>query len=110
VRSRGEKQKGFSRQEGLYFTPPCVKLHLDGKQVLPDPTGIVEDAKMHVRFDRTGPIALEAGLHAIRLEMDLRNVGTGLWQAPSVRLYWESEHFLREVIGAGALVTMKQEP
>ena len=107
VRGRGEKVKTFDKHEGLYFTTPCTTLSVDGRTVLPNPSDVVEDAKMHVRIDRGGPLRLEPGLHEIILTFELKGAGAGPWQGPSVRLYWESDRFLREVVPVRHLISLK---
>ena len=104
VRSRGAKKSTFDRHEMLYFTDPCAKLWIDGSPALTNPSDVVEDAKMHMRIDWSKPLRLKPGLHKILLELDVISAGTGLWQSPSVRLYWRSEHFLRAVVPADHLV------
>ena len=104
VRSRGAKKSSFDQYEMLYFTDPCARLWIDGSPVLTDPSSTVEDAKMHMRIDSSMPISLKPGLHEILLELDVSSAGTGLWQSPSVRLYWSSEHFLRALVPAEHLV------
>ena len=104
VRSRGEKGKAFDKYGSLYFTSPCAKLYIDGSLALPNPSVVVEDAKMHVRIDCSEPIKLEPGLRTILLELDVKSAGTGPWQSSSVRLYWSSEHFLRQLVPAKHLI------
>jgi len=108
VRSRGEKRKAFDKYRSLYFTSPCAKLYLDGSPALSNPFGVIEDAKMHVRIDCSEPIKLKPGLHTILLELDVKSAGTGPWQSPSVRLYWSSEHFLRQLVPADYLLHMEE--
>ena len=105
VRSRAEKRSTFDRHEMLYFISPCAKLQIDGSPVLTEPSNVVEDAKMHMRVDWSAPIELTPGLHTIQLEVDVNSTGSGLWQSPSVRLYWSSEHFLREVVPSEHLIS-----
>ena len=64
---------------------------------------------MHVRIDRGEPLRLEPGLHEVCLTFDLKGAGTGPWQGPSVRLYWESDHFLCEVVPARHLISLKEK-
>ena len=104
VRSRGAKKNAFDQYGILYFTDPCARLWIDDSPVLSDPSDVVEDAKMHMRIDWSKPIRLKVGLHKILLELDIESAGTGLWQSPSVRLYWSSEHFLRSMVTADHLV------
>jgi hypothetical protein len=105
VRSRGEKRSAFDQYGILYFTPPCAKLHIDGAPLLPNPSCAVEDAKMHMRIDSSQPIALKPGLHTVLLELEVKSVGTGPWQGPSVRLYWSSEEFLRQLVPVDHLIS-----
>jgi len=104
VRSRGAKKSTFDGYEMLYFTDPCAKLWIDGSPALTDPSDVAEDAKMHMRIDWSKSIRLKPGLHKILLELDVESASTGLWQSPSVRLYWSSKHFLRVVVPADHLV------
>ena len=103
VRSRGAKKSTFDPHDMLYFTDPCAKLWMDGSPAL-NSSNVAEDAKMHMRLDWSKPIGLKPGLHEIRLELDVESAGAGMWQGPSVRLYWSSEHFLRAVVPADHLV------
>lgn len=107
VRNRGAKKSTFDQYEMLYFTDPCAKLWIDDGPALTNPSNVAEDAKMHMRIDWSKPIRLKPGLHKILLELDVKSAGTGLWQGPSVRLYWSSEHFLRAVVPADHLTYMQ---
>ena len=104
VRNRGEQRKTFDKHGTLYFTSPCAKLSIDGNSLLANPSAIIEDAKMHMRIDCSKPISLQPGLHTILLELDVKNAGTGPWESPSIRLYWSSEHFRRQLVPAAHLV------
>lgn len=94
---------------GLYLSNSSVKLMVDGNIVLPHPSDAVQDPTGGVRLDFSEPIRLDEGLHKIHLEFEYRSKRTGrpLWcPQPCVRLYWSSDHFLRELVPAHHLVTM----
>jgi len=62
-----------------------------------------------MRIDCSKPISLQPGLHTILLELDVKNAGTGPWESPSIRLYWSSEHFLRQLVPAENLIQQQIE-
>jgi hypothetical protein len=99
---------------GLHFVKPRAALSIDGKTIIPDASNkdVMEDPSSG-RLDFSQPVPLEAGLHAIQLEFDIdsyddiaraSNAGIVGGQ-PCIRLYWSSEHFLRQVIPADRLVS-----
>jgi tetratricopeptide (TPR) repeat protein len=97
---------------GLYFSSPCAKLIVDGNTVLPNElSDVMEDPAGGLRLDFSKPMRLESGLHPIHLEFEIRShvdqkKDTGIvGGTPSVRLYWSSEHFLRELAPAENLIT-----
>jgi hypothetical protein len=69
-----------------------------------------------VRLDFTSPIQLESGLHEIRLEFNIRSYddaasasSSSIWGGtPCLRLYWSSDHFLRELVSADHLVHLRK--
>lgn len=68
-----------------------------------DPTG-------SVRMDFTNPIRLNQGLHKIDLEFEWRGGRTpGWWHGgqPVIRLYWSSQHFLRQLIATDHLICLE---
>ena len=92
---------------GLYLSEPAVKLMIDGKVVLPYPSDAVQDPAGGVRLDFSEPIQLDEGIHKLHLEFEYRSERTGFWvPQPCVRLYWSSEHFLRELVPLEHLITM----
>ena len=94
---------------GLYLSGPAATLLIDGKQILPHQTDTVQDPCGGIRLDFSDPVRLEKGLHKIQLLFDYRSKRTGfLNPQPCVRLYWSSEHFLREVVPGKHLVTTAQ--
>jgi len=112
VHSRGKKGKTNDPSKGL-FTTPCAKLFVDGKAILSNPKGVVEDTYPYMRIDYSEAIELEAGLHEVLLESEVESAdpkfGMGPHnkdRKPCVRLYWSSEHFLRELVPADHLMTM----
>ena len=114
VRSCGEKRTGANMVKppgrigfpGLYLSSACVKMSLDGKELLPRPTDTVQDPNAGTRLDFSNSIRLAPGLHKVELQFDYRSTPTHFWTAqPSVRLYWSSDHFLRELVPAENLVT-----
>ena len=112
LRNRGKKGKANDPSEGL-FTTPCAKLLIDGQAVLSNPRGVVEDTYPYMRIDYSDAIELEAGLHEILLEFEVESAdpkfGMGPHnkdRTPCVRLYWSSEHFLRQLVPAEHLIHM----
>jgi hypothetical protein len=99
---------------GLFFSSPRAKLLLDGKAILP---GGADDAMLDpaggIRVDFGPPLKLEKGLHEILVEFEIRSYDdlaaaskAGLLGGqPCIRLYWSSEHFLRQLIGTDRLIT-----
>ena len=108
LRARGEKRKTFDKYGSLYFTSQCAKLYIDGNDVFSESSIVIEDPKMHVRIDCSKPIKLEPGLHMILIEFDVKSAGSGPWQSPSLRLYWSSEHFLRQPVPAEYLIHLDE--
>jgi len=120
VRNRGEGIGSGKRVHtpgrmgfpGLYFSEPCVKLMIDGKVVVSDASDVMEDPAGGVRIDFSQPVQLDEGLHEIQLEFDIRSyddLASASHQGivggqPCVRLYWSSEHFLRELLPANHLI------
>ena len=125
VRNRGEgirsgrKVRTAGRYSfPAYFPAQLVKLEIDGKTVLPKKgADVVEDASAWMRLDFTKPIWLEPGLHKIRLAFNVQSYDdaasvskAGIWGGtPCVRLYWSSEHFLRELVPAEHLIHIDKE-
>jgi len=78
-----------------------------------------EEAEKYGDFllDFTKPIQLKPGLHDIRLEFHTRSYDdansisdSGIWAGtPCLRLYWSSEHFLRELVSAEHLIHFAKE-
>ena len=122
VRNRGESMRSGRRVQTpgrwsfpAYFPAEAVTLAIDGKTLLPARGAhLVEDPSAWMRLDFTGPVRLGAGLHRIRLAFKVLSYDdydslsdTGVWGGhPCVRLYWSSEHFLRELVPAEHLVTI----
>ena len=120
VRNRGASIRSSSRVRTpgrfsfpAYFLPMVVELRIDGKELLPAPNaGAVEDPSAWMRIDFTKPVRLRAGLHKIHLAFNIRSYddmksasSRSIWGGtPCIRLYWKSDHFLREVIPARCLV------
>jgi hypothetical protein len=93
---------------GFWFQPGCVRLTLDGRQIIPGPGDEVIDPTCGMRLDLANPVPLKKGLHSIDLEFEWRGGPvTDIWfsNQPTVRLYWSSDHFLRTVVPARALLT-----
>jgi len=125
VRNRGEGMRSERRVHTpgrysfpAYFPAQLVKLEIDGKTVLPgEGADVVEDPSAWMRLDFTKPIRLESGLHNIRLEFNIQSYddaaslsNSGIWGGhPCVRLYWSSEHFLRELVPADHLIHFVKE-
>jgi len=115
VRNRGE---GWNRRNatgrdavGMFFPGPCVKLMVDEKNLIPNPKNEILDPTGGMRLDFSYPIRLDEGLHKISLEFEWRGGRTpGWWHGgqPVIRLYWSSEHFLREVIPADHLIHLEK--
>jgi hypothetical protein len=110
LRNRGNKGHSSEPSNGL-FTSPCAQLFIDGEAVLSDPKGVVEDTYPYMRIDYSEAIELEAGLHEILLEFAVESAdpkfGMGPHnkdRKPCVRLYWSSEHFLRQLIPVEHLI------
>lgn len=110
LRNRGKKGKANDPSKGL-FTTPCAKLFIDRESVLSNPKGVVEDTYPYMRIDYSEAIQLEAGLHEILLEFEVESAdpkfGMGPHnkdRKPCVRLYWSSEHFLRQLVPAEHLI------
>jgi len=122
VRNRGESIRSGRRVRTAgrysfpaYFPAALVRLEIDGEMILPGKDAeVVEDPSAWMRLDFTKPLRLNTGLHGIRLEFtiqsydDFASVGkASIWGGtPCVRLYWSSEHFLRELVPADHLVTI----
>jgi len=123
VRNRGESIRSGRRVRRTagrysfpaYFPAALIRLEIDGEMILPGKDSeVVEDPSAWMRLDFTKPLRLNTGLHGIRLEFtiqsydDFASVGkAGIWGGtPCVRLYWSSEHFLRELVPADHLVTI----
>jgi len=125
VRNRGESIRSARRIRTpgrysfpAYFPDQLVKLEIDGRTVLPrSDADVVEDPSAWVRLDFTKPIQLKPGLHDIRLEFHIRSYddadsasSSGIWGGtPCIRLYWSSEHFLRELVPAEHLIHFVKE-
>ena len=107
TRARGEKRSAFDKHGILYFTPACATLRIDDVVAIPSTAAAVEDAKMHMRIDSSEPMPLQPGLHLVRVTLDVRSAGTGPWQAPSIRLYWSSDRFLRQLVPSARLVSVE---
>ena len=123
VRNRGESIRSGRRVRTpgrysfpAYFPAQFVKLEIDGRTLLPGPdTDVVEDPSAWVRLDFTSPIRLESGLHDVRLAFNIQSYDdidgaskSGIWGGtPCVRLYWSSDHFLRELVSADHLVHLE---
>jgi len=121
MRNRGESMRSSRRVHTpgrysfpAYFPPHLVKLEIDGETVLPgEGADVVEDPSAWMRLDFTKPIRLKEGLHRIRLEFNVKSYddaaslsNTGMWGGhPCVRLYWSSNHFLRELVSSEHLIT-----
>ena len=91
---------------GLYLSAPSAKVLLDGNAVLPHPTDAVQDPDGGVRLDFSDPLRLAEGLHRIHVEYDYRSKPDSFWNPqPSLRLYWSSEFFPRQVIPADRLIS-----
>ena len=114
IRNRGEGKTsrntaGGRAAQGLYFPAPAAKLTLDGKTVIPKPGNEMLDPTGGMRMDFSDLITLDEGLHKISLEFEWRGGHTQAWWhggQPEIRLYWSSDHFLRELVPAHHLVTM----
>ena len=95
---------------GLYLSAPAATLMLNGRKVLPHPDDAIQDPNGGMRLDFSDALRLDVGLHPIELIFEYRSKRTTFTgDEPCVRLYWSSEHFLREVVGAGHLVTLEGE-
>ena len=121
VRNRGESMRTGRRVRTpgrygfpAYFPSMLVELTIDGNKLLPAPDAdAVEDPSAWMRIDFTRPVSLKAGLHEIRLAFTIRSYddmksasSQSIWGGtPCIRLYWSSEHFLRELVPARALIT-----
>jgi len=94
---------------GLYLPESSARLAIDGEIVLPNASDVVQDPS-GIRLDFSEPIQLDSGLHKIHLEFEYRSKRTGyLVPEPCIRLYWSSEHFLREVIPTQHMVSLGAE-
>ena len=118
VRNCGEKRSGANTVRtpgrpgfpGLYLSRPAATLFINGKKVLPHPVDTVQDPNGGIRLDMSDPLRLSAGLHAIRLVFEYRSKRANFsGSVACLRLYWESEHFLREVVPAPCLVTTDRD-
>jgi hypothetical protein len=96
------KTPGRGGFPGLYLSAPAATLRIDGKEVLPVDALAVLDPCGGIRIDFSEPLTLDEGLHNIELTLHYRSKREwfGGVKGPCVRLYWSSEHFLREVIPA----------
>jgi len=114
ARNVGEGRRGSNQVNtpgrmgfpGLYLSAPSAKVLIDGKAVLPHPTDAVQDPDGGVRLDFSEPLRLAEGLHRIHVEYDYRSKPDSFWNPqPSLRLYWSSEFFPRQVIPADRLIS-----
>jgi hypothetical protein len=93
---------------GLYLPESSVRLTIDDEVVLPNPPDSVQDPS-GIRLDFSEPVKLDAGLHRMYLEFEYRSKRTGFRvPEPCIRLYWSSEHFLRELVSPQHLITFKE--
>lgn len=114
ARNVGEGKRGANQVStpgrvgfpGLYLSAASAKVEIDGRTVLPHPTDAVQDPDGGVRLDLSEPVRLTEGLHKIRVEFEYRSKPDGFWNPqPSLRLYWSSDLFAREVIPADRFVS-----
>lgn len=90
---------------GLYLSNPSARVKIDGEVLLPHASDAVQDPCGGVRLDFSEPVQLDAGLHSIHMEFEYRSERTGFWvPQPCIRLYWSSDHFLRELVPADHLI------
>jgi len=105
---------------GLFMPGPCAKLAIDGKNLIPNPPyppfpkggegGFEVLDPNGIRLDIGKQIYLDEGLHRLSLEFEWRGgkFPEFIANQPSVRLYWSSEHFLREVIPTDRLIHLEK--
>jgi hypothetical protein len=115
VRNAGENRTGANTVRtpgrpgfpGMFLSSPSATLHVDGETVLPQSSDCVQDPCGGVRLDFSSPVRLAKGLHRVQLEFDYRSRRDVLAiNEPCVRLYWESDTFLREVVPSTHLVAV----
>ena len=95
---------------GLFMPSPCAKLAIDGKNLIPNSPNEVLDPN-GMRLDIGKQIYLDEGLHKLSLEFEWRGgeFPESMSNQPSVRLYWSSEHFLRELVPADHLIHLEKK-
>lgn len=121
VRNRGEGMssgKKMGKHFGnLYFSEPCVKLMVDGKMVVSDASDVVKDGVGGMRLEFSKPVQLDEGLHEMQLEFNIHSYDDMASASrkfivggqPCMRLYWSSEHFLRELVPTDRLIHFVNE-
>jgi len=88
----------------------CAKLAIDGKNLIPNSPNEVLDPN-GMRLDIGKRIYLDKGIHKLSLEFEWRGgeFPESVANQPSVRLYWSSEHFLRELVPVDHLIHLEDE-